>query len=207
MSTATATLIASFVTLAGLLGGATASVVGLVISKETKISEFRQSWIDALRNDIAELLGILTLLHHTRKVVGAEEQHRIATAMGTLSARIMLRLNLAETESENVRVALSAVRTSANNVMKLADEPDAEKAKVRRKLRQANALALSASQTLLKKEWERVKKGEKTYSVTLKITRQLFKWLSILMGCILVLTLLWWAYTQVVAPSISAMSR
>ena len=33
------------------------SFIGLVITKEQKVSEFRQVWIDALRNDVAELMS------------------------------------------------------------------------------------------------------------------------------------------------------
>src|SRR5947208_1351430 len=33
------------------------SLLGLIISKEQKVSEFRQSWIDALRNDLGLLVA------------------------------------------------------------------------------------------------------------------------------------------------------
>lgn len=33
------------------------SFIGLIISKEQKISEFRQAWINTLRDDIAKFLG------------------------------------------------------------------------------------------------------------------------------------------------------
>jgi hypothetical protein len=33
------------------------SLLGLLISKEQKVSEFRQAWIDALRADIAALVA------------------------------------------------------------------------------------------------------------------------------------------------------
>lgn len=32
------------------------SLLGLLISKENKVSEFRQAWIDALREEIAEVI-------------------------------------------------------------------------------------------------------------------------------------------------------
>lgn len=34
---------------------ATVSLLGLIISKEQKTSEFRQAWIDALRSDLGSL--------------------------------------------------------------------------------------------------------------------------------------------------------
>jgi len=33
------------------------SILGLIISKEQKTSEFRQTWIDSLRSDIASLIA------------------------------------------------------------------------------------------------------------------------------------------------------
>jgi hypothetical protein len=52
-ATVIAAMIAGFVALAG----SAVTYIGLLISKESKTSEFRQEWIDALRNDIAEQIG------------------------------------------------------------------------------------------------------------------------------------------------------
>ena len=60
----------------GLFGDATtaailaaiASFLGLMISKESKISEFRQKWIDELRKDISWVLGEATRIHAQRCV-------------------------------------------------------------------------------------------------------------------------------------------
>jgi hypothetical protein len=37
------------------------ALLQLIISKETKVSEFRQAWIDGLRSDVAEYIGALRL--------------------------------------------------------------------------------------------------------------------------------------------------
>ena len=48
---------------AALIAG-TVSLLGLIISKEQKTSEFRQAWIDALRNDLitARIAGVVSVL-------------------------------------------------------------------------------------------------------------------------------------------------
>jgi hypothetical protein len=43
--------------IAAIIAGSIA-LLGLIISKEQKVSEFRQQWIDALRQDIAPLYGM-----------------------------------------------------------------------------------------------------------------------------------------------------
>jgi hypothetical protein len=37
--------------------GASIATIGLIVAKEGKTSEFRQQWIDGLRNDIATLIS------------------------------------------------------------------------------------------------------------------------------------------------------
>jgi hypothetical protein len=46
-----------FATVGTALLGAGIAIVGLVISKESKVSEFRQQWIDGLRADVASLVS------------------------------------------------------------------------------------------------------------------------------------------------------
>ena len=47
---------------AALIAGVV-SLLGLVISKEQKVSEFRQAWIDALRSDVASLISHVNAIH------------------------------------------------------------------------------------------------------------------------------------------------
>jgi hypothetical protein len=39
------------------------SLLGLIISKEQKVSDFRQAWIDALRSDIAAVITHAQSIH------------------------------------------------------------------------------------------------------------------------------------------------
>jgi hypothetical protein len=206
---------AAFVALAGALVATLASLIGLVISKESKISEFRQAWIDALRNDISELLGILTLLYQTNTAASKEEKHRIALLIGTLNSRILLRMNMAETESKSVRDALFAVHQAADSVIAVASGLDssntaewtAKTAQGLHSLKAAKDEALKASQTLLKNEWERVKAGERLYALTLRQTSMALKWLFIGAGGVLTVVLIWGIVAFMVRASVPLMSR
>lgn len=50
------------------------SLLGLIISKEQKTSEFRQAWIDALRKELSAVIA------HTNAIYGAN-----AASLGTLA--------------------------------------------------------------------------------------------------------------------------
>jgi hypothetical protein len=49
-------------TVAALIAG-TVSLLGLIISKEQKTSEFRHAWIDALRSDLTAFLTQINAIH------------------------------------------------------------------------------------------------------------------------------------------------
>jgi hypothetical protein len=51
------------------------SLLGLLIAKENKISDFRQAWLDSLRNEIADFASAVTLLCHAEpmNLSGASE--------------------------------------------------------------------------------------------------------------------------------------
>jgi len=46
--------------------GAVVTLASLIISKESKLSEFRQAWIDSLRQEIADFLSNIL---HIKKLV------------------------------------------------------------------------------------------------------------------------------------------
>jgi hypothetical protein len=56
-------MISTYATLLVAMIAGAFSLLGLVISKEQKVSEFRQTWIDALREDISELIAHANLIH------------------------------------------------------------------------------------------------------------------------------------------------
>lgn len=149
---------------AATLAGAVAYIVS-VLSKEQKTSEFRQAWIDGLRSDIAELLAHCTsmalllsnrrILDHGRDEMNAyvlskeEEQIKI----NLLNNRIMLRLNPKEHK------ALIGCLTSFEII-------DWEEEDLVKTFDNLAAVAIVESQKVLKREWNRVKRGEPVFRCT-----------------------------------------
>lgn len=151
---ALATVAASIV--AGLL-----SVLGLVISKESKISEFRQAWIDALRHD---LTTYLTNINNIRDALSVDYQNHgeKVKALGPLFSSlnfstfdIALRVNPDETFSK----ALLSSMKNFSNILEDQENIDLQS------LRESEQQLLIASKQLLKHEWKRVKSGETTFKV------------------------------------------
>jgi hypothetical protein len=145
-------------TVAAALIAALASLLGLVISKESKISEFRQKWIDSLREDIAAFLGETSRYH--AHVLGLTKE--IAPArLNELIFRINLRLNLKEKNHDHLSKAMDEYRTfilGSNRTMDVMKRQEDAGVK-------AQDIALLAAD-VLKTEWNVVKRGEFVYRVT-----------------------------------------
>jgi hypothetical protein len=144
------------------------SIIGLVVSKEQKVSEFRQIWIDALREDIAEVVAQINMIHagllklakekpKDTKIFG--EKYGPHYILANRSAmRIKLRLNRKEAAHTAILKTLGELETLfLKNPEDLADSQD--------EIGPLNdRLELEAAATL-KDEWEQVKRGERQYRV------------------------------------------
>jgi hypothetical protein len=88
----------------GLIAGFV-SFIGLIITKEQKISEFRQEWINKLRDDIASLIGSASELHHAWLIAVEEKKEKdfglqfikdkvtVVKDINSIAAKCRLRLN------------------------------------------------------------------------------------------------------------------
>ena len=130
---------------AAAIGGAIA-LVGLVANKENKTSEFRQQWIDVLRNDIAALVGTLYVIQG-----GAKDSSKAAETVNSLNCRIHLRFKYADPKSYAFQKALSR----AMSLDTLHSTPDSFKGTV--------DTLVNEAQMLLREEWLIVKRGERVY--------------------------------------------
>jgi hypothetical protein len=156
---------------AALIAGAI-SFVNLTLTKEQKTSEFRQAWIDALRNDLAAFFAgarAFARATETLHLAGPDYKEKVALliseekisdiryqAAETLY-RITLRLNADEPEhKELLRLLLGAV--AEQNKM-LTDRTDG--AETLKSIERAAEYA----RPVLKTEWERVKKGELPFRI------------------------------------------
>lgn len=148
-------------TVAAAVIAACASWLGLVISKESKVSEFRQKWIDGLRKDISSLFGEAADYHASILGVAPRSPTK---RLNELMFRIRLRLNFKEPEHRNLFAAIVAYRSiiissydNANDVV-LLQERAGEKAD------EVSHLAAH----VLKTEWNVVKRGEFVYRYTFR---------------------------------------
>jgi hypothetical protein len=141
---------------------ALASVLGLIISKESKVSEFRQAWIDGLRNDIAELIGHAAALQAV-KLMDVEDNDRLSLSLAhflgvnELASKIRLRLNPQKESHLPVLKALEKHESCFSKPVESFDYAGIEKAEER---------LVSQGQILLKAVWEEVKAGELTYRIS-----------------------------------------
>ncbi|MGZ5199391.1 MAG: hypothetical protein ACXWC4_06425 [Telluria sp.] len=151
--------------LAAIVGGIVV-FVSAVLTKENKTSEFRQEWIDELRSDLAEFISGTTELLAGARAKGGDEakdflfgNFAVVHKIELLEHRIVLRLNA----KEHVKL-INLVREFRLKILQAYSAADRD---TRRMLEQTltNAI-LDESQRILKEEWERVKKGERTFQFT-----------------------------------------
>lgn len=162
---AIATLIAALIT------GAIA-FVNLTLTKELKTSEFRQAWIDGLREDLAGFFGSARAFARTVEathILGADYKEKgmalisddkiteLRCRAAETFSKIMLRLNPDETEHiELLRLLKRAI--DEQNAM-IGNKSNGE----------ATLAAIDAAneyaRPVLKKEWRRVKEGELPFRI------------------------------------------
>lgn len=153
------------------------SLLGLIVSKEQKVSEFRQAWIDSLRSEISALIAHANAIHgagaanfgsgpETWKIVRSD-----FVGINEAAARIRLRLNPKEKDAITV----------LHHVEALEQLLAPGQAMDYRHINEAEKKLVAAAQILLKKEWLRVRDGERVY----RIAR--FAALSVSAACIFAL--------------------
>ena len=156
--------------LAALLTGVF-SFVNLIVSKEQKVSEFRQNWIDGLREDISCLLANIETLSRLAKfklkalkqpefsdkqIYDFRAEHRdLYVALNETKYRILLRIN--PNEHKNLVICIYSLLSA---FLGSCGKEDLEK------VFNCQEKITTNSQNVLKREWVRVKKGENAYRRT-----------------------------------------
>jgi hypothetical protein len=137
------------------------SLLGLIISKEQKTSEFRQAWIDALRSDLTAFLTQINAIHDAINVKYLDHAEKVETLrplyipLNTSTFNILLRINPDEAKSKRLLDAMEAFNALTADETKLTTE----------NIRRIEKEFLASSQVLLKSEWRRVKSGEWTFRI------------------------------------------
>ncbi len=168
------------------------SFVSLVTSKEQKISEFRQAWIDAFRSELADFSS------QARRV----SLEHIPVNIKTLAAPLLEQIETAEREAEKtdpfhenrqrMAQAYYALRLRLNpeeadhkqllshldNVYKILNSRSDRYGKC---VAELDNLA-KVAQVVLKREWVRVKDGEGSYRATVRAA----KWAALILAGVLV---------------------
>ena len=152
------------------------SLLGLIISKEQKISEFRQAWVDSLRSEISALISHANAIHGAFTAgYDSTEAWKIVRpdilGINQAVANIRLRLNPDEKESAAV----------LNEIEVLEELFAPGSALDQQKINESEMRLVAFANILLKKEWIRVRQGERVF-VAAKITA-----VVVLAACVLLL--------------------
>lgn len=153
--------------IAALIAGAFA-FFNLVVAKESKVSEFRQAWIDSLRNEISTYISRLHAVSNLGRYIHEKpvedkynpellrERSRMYEEALSAYNSIRLRINPNETVQEAHRLN-SAFLNALSTAQRFFENGHTEA--LDENLEQVSSTAAP----LLKFEWDRVRKGEPAY--------------------------------------------
>ncbi len=149
---------ASISALVALVAAATTPFVSFAVAKRqiraAVISTNRQAWINALRDDLAEMFELAIAHFYLRggTLSGEEEfkyRYELRTRLRRLENRIRLRLNPDELPNRELLLLLKKVRS-------LSEDLNSNGAQT---FEQTMELAIVKAQEILRSEWLRVKNG------------------------------------------------
>ncbi|WP_374468381.1 hypothetical protein [Phenylobacterium sp.] len=141
------------------------SLLGLVIGKEQKVSEFRQAWIDDLRRC---MIGYLVNINAISDAIRLSKSGAAADAqillshykmLNEASHGISLRINPDEKPAKALLEAMRKFEELASSNKNLSPA----------RIQEIEEEFVSASKSLLKFEWIRVKRGEKIFVWTKRL--------------------------------------
>ena len=159
------------------------ALLSLIISKEQKISEFRQEWINSLRNDISDLLSLANRVAMEASVFNEISENDGTPKLADISDRIgnifkdaysayhRISLNLNPKEHSELLNLIDELEKTLSN-SKLLTDPN-KFTELCEKLNKEARIAL-------KKEWIRVKKGEPIYQSTKYVLSFLFLFFTLI---------------------------
>lgn len=160
------------------------SLLGLIIAKEQKVSEFRQQWIDALRQDVAEFVAQGNIIHAALLKLAEQsspdktkflaDNRESYVGINRASTSIRLRLNATESSSKALLNAIRRLEAMLVGELETLHDSSAELEKLNLEIEEHAAV-------VLKSEWESVKTGERQYIVA--------KWGAglLFVGCLIVI--------------------
>ncbi len=170
-------IIAAAATVAAAILAGVLPLAGMILGKELKVSELRQSWIDGLRADLATFLACARAFARASQELqlGVSQKSEVAAALSFSNEkindirylvaestyRIKLRLNSTETYHRELLQKMESALELQNRALAGAATTDEVLAAVES--------VASTAPTVLKTEWARVKRGETPYIVARNI--------------------------------------
>lgn len=137
------------------------SLLGLILGKEQKTSEFRQNWIDILRTQLVNYATNINSITDKLSAGFKDNVDKIAslspnyTDLNKASFDIKLRVNPEEDESKKLLKAMDDFEKLANNEADFTVD----------NIKPIEARFIESSKRLLKHEWKRVKRGEPPFII------------------------------------------
>lgn len=149
------------------------SVLSLIVSKEQKISEFRQQWIDSLRQELSDHMAAVVSLSSMRELQSdtdtefVKETGNIQERVTATYTSIKLRVNPDDSDQK--------IKSLNREVLRLLDEGRTLYNDKKWKEARVNCNELTeASIPMLKEEWKRVKRGERIYVWSRRVATGIF---------------------------------
>lgn len=150
------------------------SFIVTILAKEQKTSEFRQAWVDALRQDLSDFAAASISLTDSLRLLAEQSASAAEVRAHLLQERYP---EVKQIEATRIRILLRLNPKEHVKLTELIEEAYSYSA-ARDEKADANAGSrlikefVTESQVVLKYEWKRVKRGETVFWVT--------KWLSLL---------------------------
>ncbi len=130
--------------------GLVAAITAALIARSVMISNHRQAWINALREDLAEFFTAIDVIHFTTAVLSQggdagrlEEQQKARNDVLLAYRKILMRLNMNELLHQQLEKSLESLLTVRGKTVNQDDL----------------TAAVTLARVILKREWEVTKYG------------------------------------------------
>jgi hypothetical protein len=145
--------------------GASVATISLAVGKDSKVSEFRQQWIDALREDVAKLCSVSVALFHANIKYRLQDRITFDVKTGAtddlvaeannLTYRIKLRLDSRKARSTELIDAMERLAALSSHAARpFSDVEEAVK------------VLMVRTECVLDEAWVHVRRGEKRFRWT-----------------------------------------
>ena len=140
------------------------SFLGLLISKDQKVSEFRQDWINNLRAEISELIGqiynLMDCRHGESQTNNAEEFWKHSKDHYIIATKCLTSIRLRLNPEEKSHAKFLALLKEFETEFETGKMPALER------LIEIENKFLPEAQRVIKTEWKKVKRGELLFLLT-----------------------------------------